>query len=60
MKVGPEVRVTNLANGMRVASENTGHATCTVGLYLNVGSRFETSENNGSAHFLEQMAFKVP
>lgn len=54
----PEIKVTNLENGLRVASENTGAPTCTVGLYVNAGSRFEISENNGSAHFLEQMAFK--
>jgi len=54
----PETRVTKLANGLRVASEDSGLSTCTVGLWIDAGSRYETSENNGTAHFLEHMAFK--
>ena len=56
----PETRVTKLANGLRVASEDSGISTCTVGLWIDAGSRYETSVNNGTAHFLEHMAFKVP
>ena len=48
-----------LPNGMRVASENHGGTTCTAGLWIDAGSRFETDETNGVAHFLEHMAFKV-
>ena len=55
----PETRVTAFKNGLRVASEDYGIATCTVGVWINVGSRFETEENNGCAHFLEHMAFRV-
>merc|ERR1712136_455122 len=51
----PETRVTKLANGLRVASEDSGLSTCTVGLWIDAGSRYETSENNGTAHFLENM-----
>ena len=29
-----------------------------MGLWIDVGSRFETEANNGVAHFLEHMAFK--
>ncbi|XP_062853042.1 cytochrome b-c1 complex subunit 1, mitochondrial [Trichomycterus rosablanca] len=54
----PETRVTTLENGLRVASEETGHATCTVGLYINVGSRYESEKNNGAGFFLEHLAFK--
>uniref|UniRef100_H2ZL90 Mitochondrial-processing peptidase subunit beta n=1 Tax=Ciona savignyi TaxID=51511 RepID=H2ZL90_CIOSA len=54
----PETRVTQLANGLRVASEDSGISTCTVGLWIDAGSRYETNENNGTAHFLEHMAFK--
>ena len=54
-----DIKVTTLENGLRVASENTGAHTCTVGLYISAGSRYETSANNGCAHFLEQLAFKV-
>merc|ERR1719460_2695180 len=55
---GPECRVTTLRNGFHVASETTAHKTATVGVYIDAGSRFENSANNGTAHFLEHMAFK--
>lgn len=52
-------RVTTLANGFRVASEALGGETATVGVWIDAGSRFEDEQNNGAAHFLEHMAFKV-
>ena len=55
----PETRVTAIKNGLRVASEDYGLPTCTVGVWINAGSRFETAQNNGTAHFLEHLAFKV-
>lgn len=55
----PETKVTTLANGLRVATETTPHAeSATVGVWIDAGSRFETAANNGTAHFLEHMAFK--
>uniref|UniRef100_A0A669EU71 Ubiquinol-cytochrome c reductase core protein 1 n=1 Tax=Oreochromis niloticus TaxID=8128 RepID=A0A669EU71_ORENI len=54
----PETRLTTLDNGLRVASEETGHATCTVGLWISAGSRYESEKNNGAGFFLEHMAFK--
>lgn len=54
----PETRVTTLNNGLRIASENSGGNTCTVGLWIDAGSRFESDKTNGVAHFLEHMAFK--
>lgn len=54
----PPTRLTVLDNGLRVASEDSGAATATVGLWIDAGSRYETSKNNGVAHFLEHMAFK--
>lgn len=30
-----------------------------VGVWIDAGSRFENDKNNGVAHFLEHMAFKV-
>lgn len=36
-----------------------GHGeTATVGVFIDAGSRYETAENNGTAHFLEHMTFK--
>ncbi|KAG7201205.1 hypothetical protein KM043_003992 [Ampulex compressa] len=54
----PPTKVTTLDCGMRVATEDSGAATATVGLWIDSGSRFETDENNGVAHFMEHMAFK--
>ncbi|KAJ8370688.1 hypothetical protein SKAU_G00107160 [Synaphobranchus kaupii] len=54
----PETQLTTLDNGLRVASEETGHATCTVGLWIDCGSRYETEKNNGAGFLLEHMAFK--
>ncbi|XP_054911626.1 mitochondrial-processing peptidase subunit beta [Poeciliopsis prolifica] len=54
----PETKVTSLENGLRVASEDSGLTTCTVGLWIDAGSRYENERNNGTAHFLEHMAFK--
>ena len=56
----PTTKVTVLSNGFRIASEaNSNTVTATVGIWLDAGSRFETEANNGTAHFLEHMAFKV-
>ncbi|OVA00778.1 Peptidase M16 [Macleaya cordata] len=55
----PETRVTTLPNGLRVATEsNLSAKTATVGVWIDAGSRFETDETNGTAHFLEHMIFK--
>lgn len=54
----PETRVSELENGMRVATEDSGLETCTVGVWIDAGSRYENPSNNGVAHFLEHMAFK--
>ncbi|XP_061195496.1 mitochondrial-processing peptidase subunit beta-like [Saccostrea echinata] len=54
----PETVVSTLPNGMTVATESLGTPTCTVGLWIDVGSRYETAKNNGVAHFLEHMFFK--
>lgn len=42
-----------------MASETTPFAeTATVGVWIDAGSRYENAANNGTAHFLEHMAFK--
>jgi len=44
---------------LRVASETVqGSETATVGVWIDAGSRYETAQNNGVAHFLEHLAFK--
>lgn len=53
------LQVTTLPNGLRVATESTPFAeTATVGVWIDAGSRYETAATNGTAHFLEHMAFK--
>ncbi|KAK9820399.1 hypothetical protein WJX72_009957 [[Myrmecia] bisecta] len=55
----PDTKVTALPSGLRVASETTPFAeTATIGVWIDAGSRYETDANNGTAHFLEHMAFK--
>lgn len=46
-------------SGLRVASETvSGSETATVGVWIDAGSRYETAQNNGVAHFLEHLSFK--
>jgi processing peptidase subunit beta len=54
----PPTKVTTLDNGIRVATEDWGSQTATVGIWIDAGSRYENSSNNGVAHFMEHMAFK--
>jgi mitochondrial-processing peptidase subunit beta len=55
----PETKVTTLPNGLRVATESQPWAqTATVGVWIDAGSRYESRETNGTAHFLEHLAFK--
>lgn len=54
-----KTQITTLSNGLRVASENLGGETATVGMWIDAGSRFEDSNTNGMAHFLEHLSFKV-
>jgi processing peptidase subunit beta len=56
---GPFTEVSTLSNGLTVATEAHPHAqTATVGVWIDAGSRAETDKTNGTAHFLEHMAFK--
>lgn len=44
---------------MPAPNTQTSHgATASVGVWIDAGSRYETLENNGVAHFLEHVAFK--
>jgi len=48
-----------LSNGLRFATVNLpGFNTITNFLVIRSGSRYETKQNNGIAHFLEHMVFK--
>ncbi len=48
-----------LDNGFRILLERRVHTkSCSMGLYIACGSRFETQAFSGAAHFLEHMVFK--
>lgn len=52
-----ETKVTVLANGMKVASENRYGKFCTIGVVIDSGSRYEVAYPSGVSHFLEKLAF---
>ncbi len=55
----PSIRVTTLANGLRVATDTMpGVESATVGIWTSCGARNETAAENGVAHLLEHMLFK--
>lgn len=54
----PDTQQSSMSNGLRVASKDTGGEVCTVGLWIDAGSRCETPANNGVSHFVEHMIFK--
>jgi len=48
-----------LPNGLRVVGEKLNHVrSCTVGVWVKVGSMNEAPEENGLSHFIEHMVFK--
>ena len=50
---------THLENGVRIVTEKIPYVrTVSVGIWVDVGSRDEHEEDNGSAHFVEHMLFK--
>ena len=53
------IQLTTLDNGLTIATDQVDTVkTVTVGLWNKCGSRYETAQNNGVAHFLEHMVFK--
>ena len=54
-----EIEITTLASGLRIATATmTNVETASVGVWVDVGARYEAAEVNGVAHMLEHMAFK--
>jgi predicted Zn-dependent peptidase len=53
------IEMTTLPNGLRVVTAQLpGFDSAAVAAFIDSGSRNETAEENGIAHFLEHMAFK--
>src|SRR3954449_10563798 len=58
-EVGGRVERTELPGGLRVLTETMpGVLSATLGIWVGVGSRDETPDVGGSAHFLEHLLFK--
>ena len=53
------IKQTTLENGLRIISHNMSSVeSVSFAVYNKVGSRDESKDINGTAHFLEHMAFK--
>lgn len=50
--------VTTISNGIRVCTEHWNSPVSAVGVFIGAGSRNETIETSGAAHFLEHLHFK--
>jgi predicted Zn-dependent peptidase len=55
---GPDLKVSTLESGLRVASANWEGHTASVGVFVGVGSRNETKGTNGTCHLMEHLAFR--
>lgn len=54
-----DITIFRLSNGIRVVHQQITHTKIVhCGIFLGIGSRDETEENQGIAHFWEHMAFK--
>jgi predicted Zn-dependent peptidase len=54
-----QIRITTLDNGLRIASDPIASVeTASVGVWIEAGSRYETSSNSGVLYLLEHMVFK--
>ncbi|CAF1401527.1 unnamed protein product [Adineta ricciae] len=49
---------TAIKSGLHVALEDCSLSTCTVRVWIDADRRLQTSQNNGTAYFLEHMTFK--
>ena len=57
--LGAMITTTTLKNGVRVVTQCVEHMhTVTTGIWVANGTRHETPEHNGVAHFIEHMLFK--
>jgi len=54
-----EVKKTVLENGLTIVSEHSpAFRSIALGIWIKMGSRFETADEKGMAHFIEHMLFK--
>ncbi len=54
-----EIKKTTLKNGLRIVTESIPSVrSISLGVWIDVGSRHETNEENGVSHLIEHMLFK--
>ena len=54
-----DIQQAELPNGVVIVTEKMPHVrSVSVGIWLGTGSRAESPERNGIAHFIEHMVFK--
>ena len=58
LKYDRPFEVTTISNGIKVCTEAWSSPVAAVGVFINAGSRNETLETSGAAHFLEHLSFK--
>lgn len=56
--LAPNTQVTTLSNGLRVATQDSSSFLSSIGIYCDVGSRYENHHATGLTNFLERMALK--
>lgn len=54
----PQLKVTTLPNGLRVATEDSFEPVTSLGLFVDAGSIYESDNTNGASQFMEHMAHK--
>jgi predicted Zn-dependent peptidase len=53
------IHKTRLENGIKVITEEMNDVeSISIGIWVNIGSRDETSPRNGISHFIEHLLFK--
>lgn len=58
-RLDPQVETSCLANGLAVTTVTLPHLhTAVVSLFIKVGARFETPDDNGLSHFTEHMLYR--
>ncbi len=59
LKFSRPFQMTTLDNGIRVCTEHWPGKVAAVGVIIGAGSRHETLQTSGTAHFMEHLHFKV-
>ncbi|BGP06823.1 Mitochondrial-processing peptidase subunit alpha [Rhodotorula toruloides] len=57
-ELDPELKLTTLPNGVRIASDFTPGHFVAAGVYVDAGSRYESDRTRGAAHMTDRLAYK--